>query len=294
MTGFGEASSESAGVHYFLEIRSLNNRYLKATIRLPEEFQGLEAEIEAALRARITRGSVTVTGSCTDPSASAAFTINHRALSSYIDQLKSTKQVASGDVKIDIGPLLSLPGVLQPPADEETRHEHARVAFMGLLEKSCKDLEKMREREGQMLLKDLLAQRDTIIAQLAVVKQHAPKVVSDFESRLRQRMETLMTEMSMQPSQVDIVREIAAWAEKTDISEEIIRLGGHMEHFTDLLTGPKMKDKPVGRTLDFLAQEMLREANTMASKSNDAVISRAIVEVKGAIDRIKEQAANVE
>jgi len=294
MTGFGEASSESAGVHYFLEIRSLNNRYLKATIRLPEEFQGLEAEIEAALRARITRGSVTVTGSCTDPSASAAFTINHRALSSYIDQLKSTKQVAAGDVKIDIGPLLSLPGVLQPPADEETRHEHARVAFMGLLDKSCRDLEKMREREGQMLLKDLLAQRDTIIAQLEVVKQHAPKVVSDFESRLRQRMETLMTEMGMQPSQVDIVREIAAWAEKTDISEEITRLSGHMEHFTDLLTGPKMKDKPVGRTLDFLAQEMLREANTMASKSNDAVISRAIVEVKGAIDRIKEQAANVE
>lgn len=294
MTGFGEAACESAGIHYFLEIRSLNNRYLKAAIRLPEEFQGLEAEIEAALRVRITRGSVTVTGSCTDPSASAAFTINHRALSSYIDQLKATKQVASGDVKVDIGPLLSLPGVLQPPADEEARLEHARGAFMGLLEKSCKDLETMREREGQMLLKDLLAQRDTIIAQLAVVKQHAPKVVSDFEARLRQRMETLMTEMGMQASPVDIVREIAAWAEKTDISEEITRLGGHMEHFTDLLTGPKMKDKPVGRTLDFLAQEMLREANTMASKSNDATISRAIVEVKGAIDRIKEQAANVE
>ena len=297
MTGFGEASSESAGVHYFLEVRSLNNRYLKATIRLPEEFQGLEAEIEAALRARITRGSVTVTGSCTDPSASAAFTINHRALSSYIDQLKSTKQVASGDVKVDIGPLLSLPGVLQPPADEEARLEQARAALMSLLEKACRDLEKMREREGQMLLSDLLAQRDTIIAQLEVVKRHAPKVVSDFEARLRQRMQTLMTEMGMHAAPIDIVREIAAWAEKTDISEEITRLAGHMEHFTDLLTaggGPKMKDKPIGRTLDFLAQEMLREANTMASKSNDAVISRAIVEVKGAIDRIKEQAANVE
>lgn len=299
MTGFGEASSESAGVHYFLEVRSLNNRYLKATIRLPEEFQGLEAEIEVALRARLTRGSVTVTGSCTDPSASAAFTINHHALSSYIEQLKSTKQVASGDVKIDIGPLLSLPGVLQPPANEEARLDNARAAFMGLLEKSCTNLEKMREREGDMLLKDLMAQRDTIIAQLAIVKQHAPKVVTDFEARLRQRMETLMTEMGFQSSPVDIVREIAAWAEKTDISEEITRLGGHMEHFTDLLSrkGPAGKGadaKPVGRTLDFLAQEMLREANTMASKSNDAVISRAIVEVKGAIDRIKEQAANVE
>ncbi len=300
MTGFGEASSESAGVHYFLEVRSLNNRYLKAAIRLPEEFQGLEAEIEVALRARLTRGSVTVTGSCTDPSASAAFTINHHALSSYIEQLKSTRQVASGDVKIDIGPLLSLPGVLQPPADEEARLDNARAAFMGLLEKSCTNLEKMREREGDMLLKDLLAQRDTIIAQLEIVKQHAPKVVSDFEARLRQRMTTLMTEMGMQAAPVDIVREIAAWAEKTDISEEITRLSGHMEHFTDLLArkpGPAGKGadaKPVGRTLDFLAQEMLREANTMASKSNDAVISRAIVEVKGAIDRIKEQAANVE
>lgn len=292
MTGFGEAACEHAGIHFFLELRSLNNRYFKSTIRLPEEYQGLEAEMEAALRNRLTRGSVVLTGSCTDPSASAAYTINHSALAAYIDQLKQTKQVSSGDVKIDIGPLLQLPGVLQPPANEEARLERARSAFMGLLEKACVGLEAMRAREGQMLLKDLLAQRDTIAEQLKIVAARAPQVVADYEARLRQRIAVLMAEMNVTAQGVDIVREIAAWAEKTDISEEITRLGGHIEQFTNLVE--RSGGKPIGRTLDFLSQEMLREANTMASKSNDVVISRAIVEVKGAIDRIKEQAANVE
>jgi uncharacterized protein (TIGR00255 family) len=210
MTGFGEAACEAGGVHYFLELRSLNNRYFKATIRLPDEFQGLEAEMEAALRNRLTRGSVVLTGSCTDPSASAAFTINHSALGNYIEQLGKTKQVAAGGVKIEIGPLLSLPGVLQPPANEEARLEAARKAFMGLLAKSCAGLEAMRGQEGKMLLKDLQAQRETIAEQLRIVTERAPAVVSDYEARLRQRIQALLKEMNVAANPVDVVREIAA------------------------------------------------------------------------------------
>lgn len=292
MTGFGEASMKHQGAHYFLELRSLNNRYFKASIRLPEEFQGLEAEIDSTLRQKLTRGSVTVTGSCSDETAGAAYTINSHALSSYIDQLKKTPQVAGGEVKIEIGPLLALPGVLQPPADEEARITRAREAFMQLLSRACVELEKMRIVEGKLLKVDLLYQRDVIAEQLKLVSVRTPSVVLDYTTRLKTRIDQLLKESGLSVQPVDIIREVAGYAERTDISEEITRLTGHLGQFAELVG--RDDGKPIGRTLDFMAQEMLREANTMASKSNDVDISRAVVEIKSAIDRIKEQAANVE
>jgi len=293
MTGFGEAASHTPdGAHYFLEIRSLNNRYFKATIRLPEEFQGLEAEIESDLRRRLTRGSVTLTATCSEASGAAAHTINHEALAAYIEQLRRTPQIASGEVKIDVAPLLALPGVLQPPANEEARLERARTAFGALLEKACANLHAMRAKEGAALLEDLIAQRDLILDRLAVVRERSPQVLQDYEVRLRSRIELMLKDAEMKVDSVDVIREIAVYAERSDISEEITRLTGHMEQYTQLLTSNG--GKPVGRTLDFLAQEMLREANTMASKSSDTTLSRAVVEIKGAIDRIKEQVQNIE
>jgi uncharacterized protein (TIGR00255 family) len=292
MTGFGEASTQHQGTHYFLELRSLNNRFFKATIRLPEEFQGLEAEIEAALRTRLTRGSLTVSGSASDATASAAYRINSQALDSYIKQLQATPQVAGGTVKIEIGPLLALPGVLQPPADEEARIDRAREAFMGLLDRACVELEQMRVREGRVLRDELLALRETIAQSLKTVAARAPFVVAEYEARLKQRMEQLLRDSGIAAQPIDIIREIASYAERTDIREEITRLTGHLDQFAALIT--RDDPKPIGRTLDFMAQEMLREANTMASKSNDVDISRAVVEIKSAIDRIKEQAANIE
>ncbi|MGQ0627184.1 MAG: YicC/YloC family endoribonuclease [Phycisphaerales bacterium] len=301
MTGYGEASIEIGGVHYFLEIRSLNSRYFKATIRLPEEFQGLEAEIESELRRTLSRGSVTLSASCTDSSAAAAYTINHKALAAYVDQIRNVPQVASGSVNLDLGALLSLPGVLQPPADEEARHGHARTAFLGLLERAGKALLDMRAREGAALVTDLLAHRDVILDRLAIVRERTPKMVETYELRLRQRIDMMVQDPALKANPVDLIREIAVFAERSDISEEVTRLTGHMEQYTGLLSGaiaPKGSASAagagVGRTLDFLAQEMLREANTMASKSSDAAISRAVVEIKGAIDRIKEQVQNIE
>lgn len=292
MTGFGEASAQIEGAHYFVEVRSLNSKYFKAVIRLPDEFQGLEAEMESALRTRLARGTITVTASCTEQSASAAYEINHLALGRYIDQIKRTPQVAGGEIKINVGDLLSLPGVLQPPADEERRIARARDAFLPLMHKACDGLIRMRTTEGDALKAELLRHRDLIAGHLAAIGARAPEVVAVYEQRLKTRIETLLSHADVRVDQPELIREIAVYAERTDIAEEIQRLTGHIEQFAQLLTQPS--DKPVGRTLDFLAQEMLREANTIASKSPDAEISRAIVEVKGAIDRIKEQVQNVE
>jgi uncharacterized protein (TIGR00255 family) len=292
MTGFGEASAEIGGVHYFVEVRSLNSKYLKAVIRLPDAFQGLEAEMDAVLRRRLARGTVTLTATCTDISESAAYEINFKALERYIEQIRRAPMVASGEVRLDVSALLGLPGVLQPPANEEVRLQKARAAFLPLLERACDGLLEMRRVEGQALREELLAHRDLMADRLQQISQRAPTVVADYEARLKNRIELMLKTADLRVEPVELIREIAVYAERTDIAEEIQRLSGHIEQFTSLLqdTG----DKPLGRTLDFLSQEMLREANTIASKSPDSTISRAIVEVKGAIDRIKEQVQNVE
>jgi uncharacterized protein (TIGR00255 family) len=292
MTGFGEATRHADGVHYAVELRSLNNKYFKATIRLPERLQVLEAELEAALRHRISRGSVTLTASFADTSASAALDINHQALDRYVEQIRRSAVAREGVVALDLSALLALPGVLQQPADGEARLHAARAVLLDLVGAACEHLLSMRRREGALLMEELHAHRDLIADRLEKIKTQAPRVIAEYENRLRVRMQEMFREAQLSVEPVEMIREIAVYAEKTDIAEEVSRLGGHIEQFTDLLAADE--DTPVGRTLDFLAQEMLREANTIASKSPDSLISRMIVEVKGAIDRIKEQVQNVE
>lgn len=292
MTGFGDASGVYGGVHYFLEIRSLNNKYFKASIRLPEDLQGLEPVLESELRRRLTRGTITLVGKVSDESASAAYEVNHQALSRYIDQVRRTAQIADGTVAMELGPLLSLPGVLMPPSDDEERLDKARDAFMELLDLACAHLIAMREREGMLLLEDLRGHHEIIRTRLLSISERAPGVLVEYELRLRQKVEMLLKDAGFTAEPVDLVREVALFAERSDIAEEIARLSGHLQQFEQMIGDGA--DRPIGRTLDFLSQEMLREANTIASKSGDAEISKHIVEIKGAIDRIKEQVQNVE
>ncbi len=292
MTGFGEASAHIDGVHYLVEVRSLNNKYFKAVIRLPDALQALEAELEADLRRRISRGSITMTASCTSSGASGVATVNHEALERYIEQIRRTPMIADGTVRLEASGLLSLPGVLQAPADEEDRLGRARRAMVPLMHKACDGLIGMRDREGKLLADELLVHRAQIAERLSRISGRAPSVVNEYENRLRSRIEMMIKGTDVVVNPADLIREIAVYAEKSDIAEEISRLTGHIEQFEQLMH--QSDGSPLGRTLEFLSQEMLREANTIASKSPDAEISRLTVEVKGAIDRIKEQVQNVE
>lgn len=292
MTGYGDASATMDGVHYFVEVRALNNKYFKATIRLADALQGLESEFEARLREKISRGTVTLTARSTDTSASAAYTINIEALERYMAQLGQLEMGRGSGGRVDPASLLQLPGVLQPPADEEDRLEKAKRVFLPLLDKAVSALIAMREREGKVLVEDLRSHQEYISERLGLIAERAPGVVADYQLRLKTRIETMLKQADATVETGDLIREIAVYAERTDIAEEVKRLGAHLDQFAALISGTD--GKPIGRTLDFLAQEMLREANTIASKSPDAAISRSTVEIKGAIDRIKEQAQNIE
>jgi uncharacterized protein (TIGR00255 family) len=291
MTGFGAASAQDDGAHYVLEIRSLNNRYFKAQVRLPEELLGLEAELEAALAKRITRGSVMISVRFADMSADAAAQINVNVIQRYLEQVISIEGLSHDAARIDLAALLGLPGVLITDTDE-TRLTRARDVLLKLLATASDRLIVMREREGETLHDDLHQHCSRIADHLEVVADRAPRIIELYQEKLRQRMESLLAKSGAAVREEDLLREVAVFAERSDIAEEVARLQGHLAQFGEIIDADG--DEPSGRTLDFIAQEMLREANTIASKCLDVEVSRRIVEIKGAIDRIKEQVQNVE
>lgn len=287
MTGFGSASSRKDGVSIQVEIRTVNNKFYKANVRLPEPLQSLETEIDVAVSKQLARGSVTVIVKFIDSSEHCIATINKELLANYIHQL----QEVDSSITIDMSRLLMLPGVMSNDSDDDVVDRN-KLELMSLVQEACDGVIEMRQREGRALEEDLFTHLSKIEEQLAFIKQRAPEIVEEYQSRLRQRVQNLLSEIGKSVEDVDLLREVALFAEKTDIAEEISRLEGHLHQYRELIGGSD--HEPIGRTLDFLAQEMLRESNTIASKCLDGDTSRRIVEIKGAVDRVKEQVQNAE
>jgi uncharacterized protein (TIGR00255 family) len=287
MTGFGDASAQRDDTHYAVEVRSLNNRYFKAVIKLPDALAGLEPEIETMLRDKLGRGSITYILKTRTDSADAAVPINTAALQAYIRQLQA---IGLGEGKIDLGALLALPGVCQEGADDSESIERHGPIIRQLTVQAVEKLLAMRQREGKALHEDLGKHLSIIENSVAEVEKRAPSVVNEYHRRLTSRVNELMGKAELKVNEGDLLKEIAVFAERSDVSEEIQRLRHHCKQFRDSC----LKGEHAGRKLDFITQEMLREANTIASKANDAEIAGLIVEVKGAIDRLKEQVQNVE
>ena len=290
MTGYGEAQRTEEGVSYALELKSLNNRYLKTSIKLPEHLAVFESEVEKLLRQRLDRGTVTYVLRVRDNRADAAQEINVAALKSYVSQIQQAVAGLSGTMQIDLAAIVALPGVVQPPAISEAERERQWKVLADLSEDAIRHLIGMRKVEGQAIREDLLCQCGQIRQNLAVIAERAPTVVQEYHQRLLQRTNELLGQSKLQLELDDLRREVAVYAEGCDINEEIARLTSHLEQFARLCDG----NEQAGRKLDFLAQEMLREANTIGSKANDSTIAHRIIEIKGAIDRLKEQVQNVE
>ncbi len=290
MTGFGQAEREIAGAQYVVEIRSLNSRYFKATVRLPELWSTLEADVESRLRQRLHRGTLYLTARMKTASADVAYKINAAVLERYVEQLEIMRPDQSDvELRLDMATLLSLPGVCTPPTIEEAGARFL-PEWTAMIDEAIDAVLAMRGEEGKALGKDLLAHCAAIKKQLAAVAERAPKVVQDYHKRLKRRAEELAAGANLKLTEQDLAREVAIFAERSDVAEELSRLNSHLAQFRAVL---EKEDQP-GRKLDFIAQEMLREANTVAAKASDAEIARAVVEVKTCVDRIKEQVQNVE
>src|SRR4051812_28261112 len=289
MTGFGDATAERDGTHYAVEIRSLNNRYFKPVIKLPETISGLEPELESMLRERLGRGSITFILKMRSDSAEAAYHINTQALKSYLEQLQAVKGI-DRLVQIDLASLVQLPGVCQEPRDETDEIERHGQVVRDLTARAIVNLNAMRTREGEQLFNELMRHVGVIAGNLREIAKRAPSVIEDYHRRLAQRVSQLLSKAELKVNEPDLIKEVAVFAERADIAEEIQRLTSHLGAFEQSCR----EGEHAGRKLDFITQEMLREANTIASKANDAQIARHIVEIKGAIDRLKEQVQNVE
>ena len=288
MTGFGSARTTADGRRWEVEIRTVNGRALKCAVRLPDHLHGIESAVEQAVASHLARGSATVTVHVHDERTATPAHVNIDALRGWIDQLRPVMDDAS--LMLSAGDVLSLPGVVEENIDEDAR-DLAGSVLDDLLAEACAGVIAMRTAEGASLQADVRQHLQVVTDQLAKVQAEAPGIAEAYQQRLTQRMETMLAELGTKVREEDIVREVAVFAERTDIAEEISRLGMHVEQFDELL---QREEGPVGRTLDFLTQEMLREANTMGSKCQDASVARSIVEIKGAIDRIKEQIQNIE
>ncbi len=290
MTGYGEATSETNGVTYTVEIRTVNNRYLKTSIRLPDSVAFLERDIDKLLRKNLSRGTVSYVLRLKNVSANVLFDIDEAALRAYMEKLG--RVASSVDVKcpIDIGGLLTIPGVLEPVLPDEKEAELVKQAVLSITQEAIEKLKRMRADEGAALAADLKSNCEAIKQDLKEIRARSGVVLQQYEKKLKKRVNELLAGAKLKLDEETLAREVAVFAERSDISEEIARLESHLKQFNESCK----TNAQAGRKLDFISQEMLREANTIASKGSDSEIVRWVVDIKCRIERIKEQVQNVE
>ena len=292
MTGYGSAQLETEGVSFLVEIRSLNNRFLKMSVKLPDAMAFAVPKVEAVIRDKLSRGAITYTLHMRYVGENGAYNINQAALEKYLSSLEQVrdKRGEHREWHIDLAQVMQLPGVCQPRDYSEEETAFFLETIKKLTHESLEKLISMRRKEGQSLLADLQRQCQVIRENLSAIGEFAQTVVQNYRERLQQRVDLMLAESNLKVDEDQLLKEVTLFADRCDINEEISRLASHIEQFEQGCT----KDEQAGRRLDFLTQEMLREANTSSSKANDARISHHVVEIKVAIDRLKEQVQNVE
>ena len=293
MTGYGEAHYHSERLSLSIELRALNNRYLKLAVRAPEPYNLLEPEFEKVIRRTVRRGTVQLTVHCERQHAPQDFRINATALKSYLEQLRALADGASlGPVNCEtlLAPLLALPGVVPEPGNTTFDPEEEWPVFEQVLEEAVGRLQAMRQEEGRAMAQEFLLYRDQIAGELARIRERIPGVVTAYRDRLHERVRNLLAELDIEIDRTDLIREVSIFAERSDIAEEVVRLASHLDQFQEIMNEPESP----GRKLEFLTQEMFREANTIGSKASDVEIARRVVEIKGTLEKIRELVQNVE
>jgi len=290
MTGFGRASKRDRRFDIDVEARSVNHRFLSLKVSLPEGLSRYEGDVDQAIRRRLARGSVTLSvslQSAQDELPSLPAPARVKQVYQSLDAMRRSLGL-KGEIPFDT--VLSVPGLFNSGNHVNERNEKAWPIAKKLIDQALDALIAMREREGETIRRDLLARLDAIEKHVKRIRERAPLVLTMYHKKLEERIGALLTEKGMELSKQDLVKEVAVFADRCDISEEVQRLGAHVEGMRRIFR----EGGQIGRRLDFLTQEMVRETNTLASKGSDAEISSAAVEIKAEVEKIKEQAENVE
>ncbi len=293
MTGYGEARYQSDTLSLTLELRALNNRYLKISVRATEPYHLLEPEFEKVIRRTVRRGTVQVHLRAERQFAPQDYRINATALRSYVDQLRGLSQelgLAPQAALAHMGHLLALPGVVPEPGSMASGVEDDWPVIERVLGEALSRLQAMRQEEGRAMAQELLQHRDQIRRELDQIRQKAPGVAEAYRDRLHDRVRALLAELDVEIDRSDLIKEVSIFAERSDIAEEVVRLASHLDQFQEVMN----EAESPGRKLEFLTQEMFREANTIGSKAGDVEISRRVVEIKGTLEKIRELIQNVE
>lgn len=290
MTGFGDARCQDDRLSASVEVRAVNNRYLKVLIKCPEVYAALEGDIERTVRDSISRGTVNVTVRVDRLWSADEFALNAVALKSYWSQLEAAARELAAPPPSELAYLLAAPGVV---ADETSRSVDVKAdgeIIQQLLKQALEKLGTFRVDEGRSMERELVDNVRQIGVQLAEVQKLAPQVVSEYRAKLLERVRQLLVDSGAALAESDLIREVSIFSDRSDINEEITRLRSHLEQFGAFVKEPAS----AGRKLDFLSQEMNREVNTIGSKANNVEIARCVVEMKAAIEKIREILQNVE
>lgn len=292
MTGFGEARDMVASVHVTAELRSVNHRHFKLSLRCPEPWSRFEPEIERTLREQITRGAVSLALRVDREATSQSTRINPVMLGQYWQQLHACAQQLGAPTPVDITTILQLPGVVDSGEGVPGDPEAVGPDLLKLIRLALTNYQEFRRSEGAAMQADLLAHLQSIRQNVDIIAGLAPEVISDYRVKLQQRIQDAFAQAQLDstitPS--DLIREVALFTDRTDISEELVRLRSHIDQFDRMISS----QESAGRKLDFLCQELFREANTIGSKANHIGISHSAVDIKTAIERMREVVQNVE
>lgn len=288
MTGYGRGEGAVPGKNFTVELKAVNHRFNEVVLRMPRSLSPLEDRIRKTVQSRVSRGRVDGFLAMDENGEKTASVKVDKALAgAYYKAMKDLQESLGMEGKVKINHIISLPGVLsveEPEEDVEEWWPAIKRAVDGALE----HLLSMRAVEGEQLAADIFKRIGRIEQVIEQIRERSPKVVDDYRERLGQRLKDFLQEGLPDPDRLAV--EVTIFAERSNITEETVRLKSHLGQVRDCLGTVE----PVGRKLDFLLQEMNREINTIASKANDLEIGRWVVEVKSELEKIREQVQNVE
>ncbi len=290
MTGYGRARETRNGRDITVEVRSVNNRYLDCSVKMPRAYGFAEDAIKALVQKRTSRGKVDVFISVDAKGAEeTVVAVNEPLARSYIAALRQLYGLSDGMLrkKYAVTDLARLPDVLQVTKAEEDL-ETVTADLCAVLEEALTAYTSMRETEGEKLAQDILGRLDTIEALTAKVEQRSPQTVAEYREKLLARMQEVLQSTAIDESR--ILTEAAIFADKVAVDEETVRLRSHLSQLRAMLCS----GEPVGRKLDFLIQEVNRESNTIGSKCTDLEIAQWVVDLKAEVEKIREQVQNIE